>query len=71
MAKPGRPRFSTLASVRRELAELYGDARAGLVMTADASRLGYLLAQLRQALESEQLAERVERLEQLIGNRIE
>lgn len=69
MSRPGRPRFSTLAAVRRELAELYADARAGMVPTADASRLGYLLAQLRQALESEQLAERVERLEALIQAR--
>ncbi|MFZ1569163.1 MAG: hypothetical protein WAT29_10120 [Thiolinea sp.] len=51
------------AAIRRELAAVYRDARAGKIETQDATRLGYLLNLLGQALEREVLENRLEALE--------
>ena len=45
--------------VRRELAKLYRDARAGRVQTADATRLAYILDMLRRAIETSDLENRI------------
>lgn len=50
-------------AIRRELAAVYRDARAGKIETQDATRLGYLLNLLGQALEREELEARIEALE--------
>lgn len=50
-------------AIRRELANVYRDARAGKIETQDATRLGYLLNLLGQALEREVLENRLEALE--------
>lgn len=50
-------------AIRRELAAVYRDARAGKIETQDATRLGYLLNLLGQALEREELETRIEALE--------
>jgi hypothetical protein len=51
------------AAIRRELAAVYRDARAGKIETQDATRLGYLLNLLGQAYEREVLENRLDALE--------
>jgi energy-converting hydrogenase Eha subunit H len=51
------------AAIRRELAAVYRDARAGKIETQDATRFGYLLNLLGQAYEREVLENRLEALE--------
>lgn len=51
------------AAIRRELAAVYRDARAGKIETQDATRLGYLLNLLGQAHERQELEARIEALE--------
>lgn len=53
------------AAIRRELAAVYRDARAGKIETQDATRLGYLLNLLGQAHERQELEARIETLEKL------
>lgn len=65
-APPSRDRRLSLHSVvavRRELARVYRDARAGRLPTADATRLGYLLDLMRRAIESSDLEARIAALE--------
>jgi hypothetical protein len=61
--RPRRIRLSDCRDIRRELAALYRDARFGEVATADASRLANILDILRRAVESGDLEQRLERLE--------
>ena len=49
-------RLNSISGVRRELARVYKDARRGAVSTADASRLGNLLAILARLIEKLQAA---------------
>lgn len=51
------------AAIRRELAAVYRDARAGKIETQDATRFGYLLNLLGQAYEREVLENRLDALE--------
>lgn len=41
-------KLSTLGEIRTELGKLYREARAGRLDTQDATRLAYLLSQLRE-----------------------
>ena len=59
----------TAGGIRRELARLYRDARSGVVQTADATRLGYLLDLLRKCLETSELERRLEALELTLAAR--
>lgn len=53
-------------AIRRELATLYRDARAGRVDTRDATRLAYILDMLRKAYETCVLQDRLEQFEKTI-----
>lgn len=53
-------------AIRRELAALYRDARAGRVDTRDATRLAYILDMLRKAYETCVLQTRLEQIEKTI-----
>jgi hypothetical protein len=52
------------ADLRRKLARLYRDGCQGLVSTADASRLAGILNILARLLETTEIEERIERLEE-------
>lgn len=56
-------------AIRRELAALYRDARAGHIDPADATKLGYLLDLLRKAYADEVLETRMETLERTLNTR--
>ena len=53
-------------AIRRELAALYRDARAGKVGTQDATRLAYILDLLRRAYETCVIQDRMEQIEKTI-----
>lgn len=55
-------------AIRRELATLYRDARAGRVNTQDATRLAYILEMLRKAYDTCVLQDRLEQIEKTIEN---
>jgi len=60
------PRKANLSSVdhcRRELGKLYNDARAGLIETADVSRLAYVLKTIVDMFVASDFEKRMERLE--------
>jgi hypothetical protein len=56
-------------AVRRELAKLYREARAGLISTSDATRLGHLLELMRRMFETTDLEVRLELLERTLSRR--
>jgi hypothetical protein len=56
-------------AVRRELAAVYRDARAGHLDASAATRLGYLLSLLLRAFETTNQQDRIEALERTIGER--
>ena len=56
-------RLDSLKRVRLELNKLYRDARAGVLPSGDASRLGFLLLSIGKLLEVEILETRLEKLE--------
>jgi hypothetical protein len=56
-------------AIRRELASVYRDARAGRIEVQDATRLGYLLDLLRKAYETDVLQGRLEILERTLTHR--
>lgn len=77
-AKPPRPnnvgkrylvRLHTIGAVRRELAKLYRESRAGYVPTNDASKLAHILWIIARILEGADLEQRVVMLEKLLKER--
>lgn len=50
-------------SIRRELGAVYRDMRAGRIQSQDGTRLAYVLDLLRRAVETSDLQERLEALE--------
>jgi hypothetical protein len=56
-------RLSTLAHVRVELARVYRDARHGVISTADAGRLAFVLTQTAKVIEGCDLERRLRLLE--------
>jgi hypothetical protein len=72
---PGQPverraRLDTPAKVRKELCQLYHEARHGRLDVLDASRLGNLLALVGRLLEGAELEQRVAQIEErLAANR--
>lgn len=56
--------LKTALDVRRELARVYNDARFGRIEASDATKLGYLLNTIRTAIETSDLEQRLEALEQ-------
>ena len=49
-----RCRLDTASDVKRELAKLYREARSGLIDPAEATKLGWLLGEVRKTIEVEQ-----------------
>lgn len=58
-----RLELSTIDSVRREMARLYREAKAGNIPTADASRLAFILGQVGKLIEIGTLENRLNALE--------
>ena len=58
-----RLELSTIDSVRREMARLYREAKAGNIPTADASRLAFILGQVGKLIEIGTLEARLNALE--------
>jgi len=56
-------------AIRREVASVYRDMRAGRIETQDGTRLAYVLDMIRKSYESAVLQERIELLEQTIERR--
>ncbi len=61
--KPPAPRLDSAIRVRRELARLYGEARAGDLAVGDASKLANVLQILGRMIETGDLEGRLEELE--------
>jgi hypothetical protein len=61
--KPPAPRLDSAVRVRRELARLYGEARAGTLAVGDASKLANVLQILGRMIETGDLEGRLEELE--------
>lgn len=60
-------RLHNIGAVRRELAQLYREARRGDVSTGDASKLGHILFLIARILEGADLEKRIERLERALA----
>jgi hypothetical protein len=54
---PRRESFANVPAIRREMAALYREAKAGKLDVTNASKLVHILTQIRTCLESEQLRE--------------
>ena len=48
-----RSKLETVQDVRRELAKLYRETRSGLIDPSDATKLGWLLGEVRKTIELE------------------
>ena len=57
-------------AIRREMAAVYRDMRAGRIETSDGTKLAYVLAMMIKAYEAAVLEERMERIEATINRRI-
>lgn len=66
---PPSPRLDSLAGVRRELARLYREARAGGLGVGEASKLANILQVLGRMIEGAELERRVDELERRAGTR--
>ena len=62
-----RCKLDTALDVQRELSKLYREARSGVVEPAVATKLGWLLGEVRKAIETSTLEKRLELLEQEDG----
>jgi hypothetical protein len=58
-------KLDTFGNIRTELGRLYREARQGHIATADATRLAYLLGEIRKAIADEDLERRLSTLEAL------
>ncbi|SEO38431.1 hypothetical protein SAMN05216404_11957 [Nitrosospira multiformis] len=56
-------------ALRRELASVYRDMRAGRIETQDGTRLAYVLDLIRKAFETEDIKKRIELIEQTLERR--
>ena len=65
----GRSRLTCVREVRREMAKVYSEARAGTLRTDVATRLVYILTQLSTLIRDSELEERVQQLEQELAKR--
>ena len=59
-----RCELDTANDVKKELSKLYREARSGLVATGDATKLGWLLGEIRKTIETSDIELRIEQLEQ-------
>jgi hypothetical protein len=69
LTPPAKIDLHDARAIRRELASVYRDARAGTIEVQDATRLGYLLDLLRKAYETSELQGRLEVLERTLNLR--
>lgn len=60
---PPKIRLNTLADVRREMATIYREARAGKIDISDAGRLAYILTGVGKLVEQELIEDRLADLE--------
>ena len=60
---PPRVRLDSLARIRREMAQLYAEAKHGRREVADASKLANMLALIARIIEGGELEQRLEVLE--------
>jgi hypothetical protein len=60
-------KLATLAQIADELGRLYREARVGKVKTQDATRLAYILTQLRTVLVDSDLEIRLKAIEEALG----
>ena len=60
------PRLATASDVRREMADLYRQARTGSIEITDATRLAYMLTQLAALLRLDDLEQRTAALERIL-----
>ena len=56
-------------AIRRELAAVYRDMRAGRIETQDGTRMAYVLDLIRKAYETSVLGDRLELLERTVDHR--
>ena len=56
-------KLDTFRNIRDELGRLYREARQGRIATTDATRLAYLLGEIRKAIADEDLERRLSVLE--------
>jgi hypothetical protein len=56
-------KLDTFRNIRDELGRLYREARQGRIATADATRLAYLLGEIRKAIADEDMERRLSALE--------
>ncbi len=61
--------LKTINDVRVEMAAVYREAKGGRMDVQDATRLVYILTQIQKAIESGDLARRVELLETIMKGR--
>ena len=64
---PPRVRLDTMARVRRELARVYREARAGTLEVADASKLANILQIMGRMIEASEVEARLDALERRLG----
>lgn len=64
-----RSRLTTIREVRREMAKVYAEARAGELRTDVATRLVYMLTQISNLIRDSELEQRVQQLERELANR--
>ena len=64
---PARARLDTMARVRRELARVYREARAGRLDVADASKLANILQIMGRMIETSEVETRLDALERRQG----
>jgi len=63
--KSARPRLANIKDVRREMANLYKEARTGKIPTQEATRLVYMLISLGNMIKDSELEDRITKLEKL------
>jgi hypothetical protein len=57
--------LNNVNDIKKEMAKLYREARSGLVPTQDATKLTWMLGELRKTIELSDFEQRLEQLEQL------
>ena len=62
-------RLATAEDIRKEMAKVYRQAKRGQIATAEATRLVYILGEIRKAIETETLEAQVAELERLYDQR--
>jgi hypothetical protein len=63
-------KLTTLAQVRREMVRVYKAARQGQLESQEGSRLVFMLTAIARLIESSDIEQRLEGVEQQLGNLI-